>query len=145
MIFIVIAAAVFLLDYFVKKWADKNLPGKPRKNLGKTGFSLKLTHNYGFACNKLDKKPELVKAIHLVVMAILGAYSLLFLFFRKGKEWMSLGMALILGGGLSNLYDRWKKGYVVDYLGLPGIKKLLFNISDLFIFLGSILLLIKNS
>ena len=142
MIWIAIAAAVFFLDYFVKRWAENHLAGKERREIGKTGFSLKLIHNYGFAFNRLEKKPHLVKALHGVVVAILVFYSVTEVFFQKVREFAALGFALILGGGISNFYDRVKKGYVTDYLGLPKIKKLLFNLSDLFVFFGSILVVI---
>lgn len=142
MIWLTIAAVVFLLDYKVKKWAEAHLAGEKRKYIGQTGFSLKLIHNGGFACNRLEKKPGLVKAVHFVVVMVLGIYSITEFFFVQGKELASLGMAFILGGGTSNLYDRIKNGSVTDYLGLPKIPKLLFNLSDLFIFLGTILLIL---
>lgn len=142
MIWIIIGAAVFVLDYFVKRWAERNLAGKKRQELGNTGFSLKLIYNNGFAFNRLEKKPALVKAIHVLVLCVLGIYACGELFFQKGKEMTAFGMAFILGGGLSNLYDRIKKGHVVDYLGLPKIPKLLFNLSDLFVFLGAVLVLL---
>lgn len=144
MIFIATAAFVFALDYFVKRWAEKELAGKERKKIGNSGLSLKFIKNYGFAFNKLDKKPSLVKFIHLAVVVFLACYGTTTAFFQKGKEWAALGMAFILGGGLSNLYDRFKKGYVVDYLGLPGIPKLLFNLSDLFVFLGAVIVFIEE-
>lgn len=142
MIWIAIAAIVFFLDCLIKKWAEKELSSQKRKDLGRTGFSLKLTHNYGFAGNRLDKKPFLVKMLHSAIVAVLGVYAVIAVFFQKGKTVTSLGMAFLLGGGMSNLYDRIKRGYVVDYLGLPKMKKLLFNLSDLFVFLGSLLVLL---
>jgi signal peptidase II len=52
-------------------------------------------------------------------------------------------MAILAGGGLSNLFDRYTKGYVVDYLRFPfGPKKLrriIFNVSDFFVFMGALL------
>lgn len=142
MIELIVAPLVAVIDSFFKEWAEKNLSGKGRKKLGKTGFSLELTHNYGFACNGLDKKPGLVKALHSLVLIVLFLYSMLFVFFQKGRRISALALGLLLGGGMSNLYDRLKRGYVVDYLGLPKIKKLLFNLSDLCVFLGGALLLL---
>ena len=49
---------------------------------------------------------------------------------------------LIISGGASNLIDRIARGYVVDYVELnyilPGI---VFNLADVFIVLGVILLI----
>ena len=45
---------------------------------------------------------------------------------------------------MSNLYERCKKGYVVDYLRfrLPNGKlgRLVFNLADLFIFAGALMI-----
>lgn len=50
---------------------------------------------------------------------------------------------MILGGGLNNYTERRRKGYVTDYASLnvenPKLKKVVFNISDLFIFTGALL------
>jgi signal peptidase II len=139
-----IAAAVFWLDFLVKNLAEKHLDGKERKELGKTGFFLQLAHNRGFAKNRLEDHPELVKKIQGGLLSLFGLYGLVRLFFQEGKKIAALGMALILGGGASNFFDRIFRGHVVDYLGLPKIKKLVFNLSDLAIFLGSFLLLIGD-
>jgi signal peptidase II len=54
-----------------------------------------------------------------------------------------VGLSLVLGGGLMNLYDRCEHGAVTDYFSFK--KKngktghLVFNLSDMFIFLGSLL------
>ena len=47
--------------------------------------------------------------------------------------------ALITAGGLSNLYDRLKRGYVVDYFSIrcKYLEKVVFNLGDFFIFAGS--------
>ena len=54
-----------------------------------------------------------------------------------------LGVALLLGGGLNNLYDRYTKGHVVDYFhlnfGPKWLRAIVFNISDFCIFIGALL------
>ena len=53
------------------------------------------------------------------------------------------GVALLLGGGLSNLYDRYTKGHVVDYfhinIGPKRLRNIIFNISDFCVFIGALL------
>ena len=142
MIWFCIAALVFSLDFCVKKWAEKNLAGKGRIPIGKTGCSFLLLHNKGFAGSKMKDKPEVVKVVHALTLALLGIFCILSGYFKKGNEMTALGLSLVLGGGASNLYDRWKHGYVTDYLGLPIAKNLVFNISDLCIFLGAMLAMI---
>ena len=53
------------------------------------------------------------------------------------------GLAMILGGGMSNYTDRRNKGYVTDYVSLnvkkKEIRKVVFNLSDVCIAAGTIL------
>ncbi len=57
-----------------------------------------------------------------------------------------LGLSLITGGAFSNLADRWKHGYVVDYLqfSLRPIRRLVFNLGDLFVILGAVMTLFSG-
>ena len=62
---------------------------------------------------------------------------------RKCKA-KKLGLALTIGGGMSNWYDRHKRGYVTDYVsfrfGPEKFRRLVFNVSDFCIFFGLALL-----
>ena len=62
---------------------------------------------------------------------------------EKGTRISKLGLSMILGGGLNNYTERRRKGYVTDYVSLnvenPKLKKVVFNVSDLFIFAGALL------
>ena len=55
-----------------------------------------------------------------------------------------VGAGLLLGGGLSNLYERLRHGKVYDYLRFPKapgfIKDYVYNLADFAIFLGAVLL-----
>lgn len=59
-----------------------------------------------------------------------------------------LGTGLLLGGGLSNLYERVRRGRVLDYLRFPRapgvLKKYTYNLADLFILLGAVLLFLRR-
>ena len=87
----------------------------------------------------MKDKPEVVKILHTIILFLFLLICIVVGYFKKGNEMTAFGLSMILGGGASNLYDRWKKGYVTDYLGLPVAKKLVFNVSDLCIFAGAVL------
>ena len=61
----------------------------------------------------------------------------------SGHALEETGVALLLGGGLNNLYDRYTKGHVVDYFhlnfGPKWLRAIVFNISDFCIFIGALL------
>lgn len=97
-------------------------------------------HNAGFPFGVLKGDPDLVKGVPaLTASAVLGALGMLLL--RKGSSGQKLGLSIVLAGAASNLYDRFRRGYVVDYFSirLKGLEKVVFNLGDMFIFFGSLL------
>ena len=100
-------------------------------------------HNAGFPFGVLKGDPDLVKGVPaLTASAVLGALGMLLL--RKGSSGQKLGLSIVLAGAASNLYDRFRRGYVVDYFSirLKGLEKVVFNLGDMFIFFGSLLFVI---
>lgn len=53
----------------------------------------------------------------------------------------NISLSLIVAGALSNIYDRFKRGYVVDYINInvSVLKRIVFNMADVYILLGSML------
>lgn len=62
----------------------------------------------------------------------------------RGQYWLTIGLALILGGALGNAYDRSVDGYVVDYLHFHWGDAYFpaFNVADIGITTGAIMLII---
>ncbi len=98
------------------------------------------SHNRGFPLGVLEERHKLVSCLPVFITASLSLW--LALDIKQKKSFRSkLPLSLIIAGALSNIYDRLKRGYVVDYINiniLP-IKKLVFNLGDVSILLGSIL------
>ena len=97
-------------------------------------------HNAGFPFGLMEKQESLVKTVPLVLTSLLAG-GLLAMRGEKGKKARKLGMAMVIGGSLSNLYDRYVRGYVVDYFSLRfgPLKEVVFNLGDIFILLGAAL------
>ncbi len=144
MALILLIMIVVLVDLAVKSAIEGADPKDFPKELDCAGgfITLHQSRNEGLPMGALKDKPELVKLIPLVVLsAVAGIF--LWLFPRKGHAAEKVGTALVLGGGLSNLYDRIKRGYVVDYFSvrIEKLKKLVFNLGDIAIFLGAAVML----
>ena len=62
----------------------------------------------------------------------------------RGQYWLTIGLALILGGAVGNAYDRYVDGYVVDYLHFHWGDAYFpaFNVADIGITTGAIMLII---
>ena len=65
---------------------------------------------------------------------------------KKGYWTEKLVLILTLGGALSNYYDRIRRNYVVDYfsINVGRLKKVIFNLGDIFIFAGAVLMIIAQ-
>ena len=71
--------------------------------------------------------------IGIGLLAILGLGFWLRKIWQKGKDYLVLGLWLIILGGLSNVYDRIVYGYVIDWLE-SSIS--VFNLADVMIVAG---------
>ncbi len=142
MIFFLIAAAIFVLDFFMKEYVEKNKTiGKSEKIL-RGRIVVTKYHNQGAFLNLMEKRRE---ALLVVSGIMIGGITILMaiIFPQKGKRLLKTGIAFLAGGAASNVYDRLRRGYVVDYFSFSCYQKVIFNISDFFIFLGSILLTVR--
>jgi signal peptidase II len=77
--------------------------------------------------------------IFLLIGIFLSVFTFLFI---KKRIHHSFGLALIIGGAVSNLIDRLYLGCVIDFIDLKVWP--IFNLADTFIFLGFVLLLLQN-
>lgn len=142
MIYIPVIIILFIVDYFCKKYVEEHLEEKKKYPVLKGKIIFSKYHNKGATLNFMEKYTKAVTVVSAIVIMIIGAVFCLVLR-EKGNEIVKAGLALILGGGFSNTYDRIKKGYVVDYLQF-GVKwhplrRVVFNISDFFIMIGAVL------
>ncbi|MBI4234671.1 signal peptidase II [Candidatus Peregrinibacteria bacterium] len=64
--------------------------------------------------------------------------------FQMSSRLTQLSLSLILAGGLSNLYDRLTRGFVVDFISLDFkiFRYPDFNLADAYIFVGVLLILL---
>ena len=147
MIYIWITTIIAAVDVCIKNVIDKKEDKDFPKEMEGTGGSIMIykNHNAGFPFGVGKQYPELVKMIPLAVTsALIGIYA--WLLPKKGQHIAKVGLALTLGGAFSNLYDRIVRGYVVDYfcIRFKALKKVALNLGDVFIFLGTSILLLNE-
>lgn len=103
---------------------------------------LKLTHlrNQGAAFSSFQGMRWLFVAIFLLLtLALFYEYFKKPMPFTKSERWC---IAAIYGGGLGNVIDRVRLGYVVDMLETEFMDFPVFNVADCFISCGCILLIL---
>lgn len=142
MIFAVVVLIVFFGDFFLKKYIEMRMEQKKSREICKGRILLRKYHNYGAALNFLERCPKLVRNFCGILLLAVGIAWILLLR-RKDNPIVLLGLSLLLGGGASNLYDCYVRGYVVDYFSFKTpwkrLNQIVFNISDFCIFLGAVL------
>ena len=103
-------------------------------------ISLNLTFNPGVAFSMFAFLGENLKYIQIVLItAVIG-----YVFWDKSvMQDYALALGLVLGGGVSNLLDRFTQKGVVDYVYWHcGFDFAIFNFADVMIDLGVLLILI---
>lgn len=141
MIYIVLALAIFTAEVKIKNYIEKNKEMHEKQEIFNGNIIIERYHNKGAMLNFMEKD---VKKVKIVSATLLGVILMIFgaLLPKKGSHLMKFAMSLILGGALSNVYDRFTRGYVVDYFSFKWLKKIVFNISDICIFIGAALVAI---
>lgn len=113
----------------------RTVPGTGEK------VNLQKVHNSGFPMGTLSSRPELVRGFPLFVLTLLsGRYYLLS--WKKGRLAEKIGLAAVIGGGFSNVFDRCFRGFVVDYINVKAgpLEKIVFNLGDAMIGTGGFLI-----
>jgi signal peptidase II len=140
MVYFIVSAVIFVGDFVVKYLVEKKLEyNKPEKKW-KDRIIIRKIYNRGGALNTLDDKQQFVAGFS-AALTFAAIMSQLFLVGKKGAHLLKLGLSFMIGGAASNVYDRIIRKYVVDYFSfntkMKRLKDVVFNISDLFIFIGT--------
>ena len=128
-------ALLFLLDRSLKIWFWLNPAWSRDFIIGFLGFGLET--NAGVAFGWLGGNQLLLSGLIILVLLIL-LYATRSLW-RSDQILPRLGLGLIVVGAISNLIDRLRYGFVIDYIDVPFFT--VFNLADAAITLGVVLLL----
>tara|TARA_B100000614_G_scaffold103158_1_gene92740 strand:+ start:1117 stop:1428 length:312 start_codon:yes stop_codon:yes gene_type:complete len=96
--------------------------------------------NYGAAFNLLSGSRFFLSFIS-VISAIILSY---FIFISENKHINKYGLSFILAGSIGNGIDRILKGYVIDFIKIKFIDFPVFNIADIVINIGVLILIISH-
>ena len=145
MVYGVIVAILFAGDFFLKRQVEEKIEKDQQHEVCGGKIVIQKYYNNGAALNFMEKRPKVLRSFCGGIVLIVGIIWYLFLREKRNPR-VLLGLSLMLGGGASNLYDRIIKGHVVDYFSFRTpwnwFNKIVFNISDMFIFAGSILVVL---
>ena len=140
-----LSAAVIVFDYFTKiALLSSFAPGENRAIT--PFFNLVLVFNKGAAFSFLAAAQGW-QTLFFATIAVVASIIIIFLINKnQNKNLFCLGLALILGGALGNLYDRLAYGHVVDFLDfyVAGWHWPAFNVADSAITVGAGILIVES-
>lgn len=140
---ILIIVLVNITDRLSKIWAAKNLMNGNDVVIVKNIFSFSYLENRGAAWGIFQGKVNFL--LIMTVIIVIGIIFYLIKYKPKGKI-MRIGLSLIIGGAIGNMYDRGIYKYVVDFIyfhwgdiySFPT-----FNVADMSVVVGTILLVLS--
>ncbi len=147
LIYALIAAAIIVADQTTKALVVKLIPEQVVIPVIPGFFNLLHTENSGIAFSLLADWSSSWKMVVLIGVSAALLVTVLGLVWKTSEvKWTGgIGLALILGGALSNLADRIRYGQVVDFLDFyyRSYHWPAFNVADSAIVIGAGLLVIE--
>jgi signal peptidase II len=138
-LFAALAAAIIVADQLTKAWIVANVnPARPTVILGDT-LRLVVSHNTGALFGLFRDQAPLFALLSVGVIGLIAWYH-----GRTGRSmYMTIALGLLLGGAIGNFIDRFRLGYVVDFVdaGIGSLRWYTFNVADSAISMALLLLL----
>lgn len=147
LVIICVTLCLALVDITIKALIENGMTQKEERTACDGKIIVRKVYNRGFSFNLLEKKEDIVKYGSLIVTMILTIWQLITLLFKKQylRKW---GLSLMTAGAWGNTFDRWFRGYVVDYVGFKSkcktLSRITYNLADFLIAAGSILVVISS-
>ncbi len=142
LIALAVAALLIVVDQLTKAWVVKSLPFGEPVAIIKGVLNFTYIHNDGAVFGSLSGKPEI---FNTVTVAVVIAALFCMLIGKFKNNWLKWTTALIISGGIGNLIDRFRLGYVIDFIDVKCFGELwkwIFNIADCCVVIGCIMLII---
>ena len=137
---ILITAVLVLIDQGTKQWALQSLKPIHNMTLVEGFMDLTFVENRGVAFGMFAGQRWLIL---LLTGAIVGVLVYYYRNMPRTKEysWVRGALILVLGGALGNIIDRIFRGYVVDFFEFTFFEWPVFNVADIYVVAGVILLM----
>lgn len=142
MVTILTSIIAFITDQYTKKVCKRKLESKEEVHFMNEVVDYKLYKNKGIFLSHLHKKPLLVKCLHVLALCFVTFAMIPVVLVGGSSVVEKIGFGLFIGGGAGNLYDRFKHGAVIDFFSFKFLPKVVFNVADMFVGIGSVMILI---
>ncbi len=141
-IFILLVVATFIIDQNIKAWAVDAVNGIEHSMIVEGScINLQLYYNKGVAFSMLSFLGDNLKWVQVALVgSVLG-----YVIYEGYLEKYAVALGFIVGGAFGNIYDRFTKEGVVDYVSWHcGFDFAIFNYADVMIDLGVAIILLQT-
>ena len=135
--YIVLISFLCILDQLSKIYINLNIHSLLNKDL--YIVTVDSVRNYGAAFNIFSGSRIFLSLVSIISTIILSY----FIFIRDNKIINKFGLSFILAGCIGNGIDRILNGYVIDFIKIKFIDFPVFNIADIAINIGVLILIIN--
>ena len=136
MLYELIIVLLIGIDQASKMWALNSLKEIGSIPIIEDVFHLTYVENRGAAFGMLQNN----QSIFIIVALTASVFGLYYLHTKKVNFLGKASIILIIAGAIGNLIDRVRIGFVVDYFDFKFIWEYVFNIADIFVVVGTIML-----
>ena len=136
------SGALLASDQILKAYAEQNLDKKEERKLTEK-VVLRRVNNHGMCLNLLSDRPGVVRILSAAAAGTVTVLQVVSLMRKKGF-WKKTVLSFLSAGAWSNTFDRFARGYVVDYIGFKfgneKVSRITYNLGDFFIGAGAAVL-----
>ena len=135
------AAALVVLDQVTKALVVSHLALGESFPLWENVLHFTYVRNDGAVFGSFSGMPYIFNTVTVLIVLAAGY---LIVRNRLGSRWLTAAVTLILAGGVGNLIDRFRLGYVVDFIDVKCFGNLwiwVFNVADCCVVIGCLILL----
>ncbi len=143
MVYFLLSLIIVAIDQLTKKMAVDHLIGQGPQPLIDGFLGLRYIENRGAAFSILNNKQLLLILVTFVILGLIVGL-LVKAIMNHSMIIVKISYALIIAGALGNFIDRIRLNYVVDFLEFRFIKFPIFNVADVSVVSGVILLVIAT-
>ncbi len=140
---VIMAVAFVIADQLIKYWATENLMPVGTMDFIRIGdkdiIALTYVENDGAAFSSFSG----AKYFLIVITTVMIVGLIIYMIKDKNKHpFMMLSTSAVIAGGIGNLIDRIRLGYVIDYIEVKLFDFAIFNFADICVVVGAICLIV---
>ncbi len=140
---VILGLSLIFVDQAIKVWAVEVLQSVKVMNFIHFGdldiMDLRYVENTGAAFSSFSGARWFL--VVLVIVMLIGL-TIFVVKYKYKHPFFMISAVMVMSGGVANLIDRIRFGYVVDYLDVKLFDFAVFNFADICVVLGAIFLLV---